>query len=168
VSGTAGLVDTAGLVARIPHRYPMLLVDRVVAVEPGEWLVAVKAVTASEPCYARAAGAAPLHTYRYPAPLLLESLAQTAVVLAAWTSPNPDVRSGKLPLAASVRGVRFLRAVHPGDLIEHRVQRRTTVGDMLFISAVSTVDGEPVLEVDQFVLTMRDMADLIPADAVAV
>ncbi|MCA2215090.1 3-hydroxyacyl-ACP dehydratase FabZ family protein [Jidongwangia harbinensis] len=162
------MMDTAAIAAHIPHRYPMLLLDRVTAVTPGSSLVAVKAITATEPCYRREPGAPPLTDFRYPAPLLLESLAQAAVILATWDEPNPDVCAGRLELGASFRGVRFRQGVHPGDLVEHRIVLRKALGDTSVVSGVASVDGRPVLEVDQFVLAMRDVAsfhtpDILPA-----
>jgi 3-hydroxyacyl-[acyl-carrier-protein] dehydratase len=153
------VIDTLELLTRIPHRHPILLVDRVLAVKPGESLTAVKVVSVTEFCYRQQPGAAPLAHYRYPRPLMLESLAQAAVVLATWDRPNPDVHSGKLQLAASLRGVRYLGSAYPGDVLEHHITLHTTVGDTVVIGGVTTVAGTPVLEVDQFVLAMRDVAD---------
>ncbi|GIF02268.1 3-hydroxyacyl-[acyl-carrier-protein] dehydratase FabZ [Paractinoplanes rishiriensis] len=154
-------MDTAGIAAHIPHRYPMLLIDRVTAVTPGRSLVAVKAITATEPCYRRPAGAPALADFRYPPALLLESLAQAAVILATWTEPNPDVCQGRLELGASFRGVRFPARVYPGDLVEHRITLEKSLGDTSVISGVASVGGRPVLEVDQFVLAMRDVVSFL-------
>jgi 3-hydroxyacyl-[acyl-carrier-protein] dehydratase len=157
------MIDTLELLTRIPHRHPILLVDRVLAVQPGVSLTATKVVSVTEFCYRQPVGAAPLTSYRYPRPLMLESLAQAAVVLATWDRPNPDVHSGKLQLAASLRGVRHLRSVYPGDVLEHHITLHTMVGDTVVIGGVTTVGGTPVLEVDQFVLAMRDVADFATA-----
>jgi 3-hydroxyacyl-[acyl-carrier-protein] dehydratase len=133
----------------IPHRYPILLVDRVTEVDPGVSLVALKAITCAEPCYARA------ETYEYPVSLLLESWAQAAVLLACWNTPNPDVLAGKVELAAGIKGVDLLEPVHPGDVVEHRVQVLRNVWDAAIVAGTSWVGGRKVLAVEQFSVALR-------------
>jgi 3-hydroxyacyl-[acyl-carrier-protein] dehydratase len=140
----------------IPHRYPILLVDRVVEVRPGDRLTALKAVTCNEPCYQRLDDTAGPADYAYPASLLLESWAQAAVLLAVWEQPNPDVLAGKVELAGSIRNARFRGKALPGDVLEHQAGILRTVGDTAILAGRTVVGSSTVLEVDHFVLALRD------------
>jgi 3-hydroxyacyl-[acyl-carrier-protein] dehydratase len=139
----------------LPHRYPILLVDRVDEVVPGERLVARKAVTAAESAYA-----APSAPAAYPLSLLLESWAQTAVLLACWDTPNPDVVTGKVELATGIRGVRIGAPVVPGDVLVHEARIVRALDDAMILSGTTTVDGELALGVDQFSVALRELVTL--------
>ncbi|GAA1026855.1 MULTISPECIES: 3-hydroxyacyl-ACP dehydratase FabZ family protein [Amycolatopsis] len=151
-----GALGTAGIVRLIPHRYPILLLDRVLTVVPGKELTGLKAVTCAEPCFRDA-----VEDYRYPPSLLLESWAQAAVVLATWGQPNPDVLVGKLELAAVLNGARFHRPAVPGDVIEHHVVLQKQLGETSVVAGHSLIDGELALEIEQFVLAMRELGDVL-------
>lgn len=151
-------VGVAEIVRRIPHRYPILLLDRVLEVAAGYRLTAQKAVTVAEPCY-RAAGTA-TSEWAYPVALLIESLAQAAVLLAVWEQPNPDVLAGQVELAGGMREVRMHRPVYPGDVLEHRVELVRSIGDTAILAGRTTVAGQPVLDVGHFVLALRDVETL--------
>lgn len=159
------MIGPAAIKKIIPHRHPLLLVDRVVEVEPGRRLLAVKAVTAAEPGYAWIRADAPVAHDAYPAGLLLESWAQAAVLLACWERPNPDVLSGSVALLAGVRDARVLAPVHPGQAVEHEVQVLRDLGDTVILTGASRVDGRPVLEVDRFTVALRAAGALSPAAA---
>jgi len=146
------------IVRRIPHRYPILLLDRVLEVEPGHRLTAQKAVTVAEPCY-RGSGEA-TGDWAYPVALLIESLAQAAVLLAVWEQPNPDVLAGQVELAGGMREVRIHRPVYPGSVLEHRVELVRSIGDTAILAGRTIVDDETVLEVGHFVLALRDVETL--------
>jgi 3-hydroxyacyl-[acyl-carrier-protein] dehydratase len=152
------VIGPAAIKKIIPHRHPLLLVDRVVEVEPGRRLLAVKAVTAAEPGYAWIGAA-------YPVGLLLESWAQAAVLLACWERPNPDVLSGNVALLAGVRDAQVLGPVHPGEAVEHEVQVLRDLGDTVILTGTSRVDGRPVLAVDRFTVALRAAGVLGPAAA---
>jgi 3-hydroxyacyl-[acyl-carrier-protein] dehydratase len=150
----------------IPHRYPILLVDRVTEVEPGRWLTAIKAVTANEPCYRSVPQHAGQHAYAYPTSLLVESWAQSGVLLGVWDAPNPDVLAGAVELAGGIRDLRFHRPVFPGDQLEHRARMVKTVGDTAILEGETRVAGDTVMEVGQFVLALRSVVALRPRAAV--
>lgn len=150
----------------IPHRYPILLVDRVTEVERGIALTAVKAITANEPCYRAVPEQAGPEAYAYPTALLVESWAQAGVLLGVWDTPNPDVLAGAVELAGGVRELRLHRPVFPGDLLEHRARLVRTVGDTSILEGETRVAGEVVMEVRQFVLALRSVAALRPRAAV--
>jgi 3-hydroxyacyl-[acyl-carrier-protein] dehydratase len=148
----------------IPHRFPILLVDRVSQVEVGRKLVAHKAVTVAEPCYAHIGDDAAEEDYSYPTSHLLESWAQAAVLLICWEQPNPDVLAGKVELAAGIKGVELGRAVYPGDVLEHHAEIHRVVDDAAVVGGCSYVDGHKVLEVVQFTAALRDSSVLVRAE----
>ncbi|OLR91930.1 3-hydroxyacyl-ACP dehydratase FabZ family protein [Actinokineospora bangkokensis] len=141
----------------IPHRYPILLVDRVDEVVPGQRLVARKAVTAAESCYSGTGGD---QDPAYPLSHLLESWAQAAVLLACWEAPNPDVLAGKVELATGISGVRLGGPVLPGDVLVHRVSLVRAVDDAVVLAGTSEVDGREVLSVASFSAALRDSSVL--------
>ncbi|WP_441012544.1 3-hydroxyacyl-ACP dehydratase FabZ family protein, partial [Escherichia coli] len=116
----AELPEVASL---LPHRYPMLLVDRITALDPGERITVVKTVTHNEPWYA---GLIPGRDLAYPASLLVESWGQAAGLLASAAAP--DARS-QVMLFGSVSQAVFHRPVLPGDVVEHRITLSRSLGD---------------------------------------
>ncbi|MDR3307313.1 MAG: 3-hydroxyacyl-ACP dehydratase FabZ [Coriobacteriales bacterium] len=96
--------------ALLPHRYPFLLIDRVVDYEAGAWARAIKCVTANEPFFA---GHFPGYKVM-PGVLILEALAQTGAIALLSEQEN----SGKLAFFGGVKQARFKRQVVPGDVLE--------------------------------------------------
>lgn len=133
----------------LPHRYPFLLVDRVLELEPGKRIVAIKNVTMNEPQFTGHWPENPV----MPGVLMLEAIAQVGGIMVLCT----DEDRGKIPIFAGVDGVRWRRLVRPGDqlVIEASMERRR--GDMGRAVASAKVDGEIVCEgTFTFVLTPRD------------
>jgi 3-hydroxyacyl-[acyl-carrier-protein] dehydratase len=149
----ADVTGVAGITRIIPHRYPVLLVDRVSDVVAGERLTGHKAVTAAERCYRDVRDG----DYAYPFGLLLESWAQSAVVLTQWDRPNPDVLAGKAVLISNIRAVDVFGAVYPGDVLEHRVRIVRALDDAAILTGETLVAGRRVLSVGQFTLALRDV-----------
>lgn len=153
----------SGIKRVLPHRYPMLLVDRVDELVPGESLTARKAVTANEPWYRDLPADATDEQHHYPSALLIESWCQAAGVLAAWKNPNPDVLDGQVMLFGSISEVVFRRPVLPGDVLEHRVRLFRELSDTVIFEGEARVDGETVLEVGRVVMAMRPASELVGA-----
>lgn len=158
------MIGVAEIKRIIPHRYPILLVDRVSEVVPGVRLTASKAVTCNEPCYEGLADAPP-EKYAYPTPLLIESWAQAAVLLACWEHPNPDVVAGKIELAGALEDVRFRTPAFPGDVLEHRVRLVREIAGTSILEGVTVVGDSTVLEVGHFVLALRSLATVLAETA---
>lgn len=144
------MLSAARIAEILPHRFPMLLVDRVTELEPGRGLTALKAVTVNEPWYRELPAG-----HGYPAVLLIESWCQAAGVLAAWDSPNPDVLSGQVMLFGSMSGIRFHGEVLPGDVVEHHVRLVRALSDTVIFEGESLVAGRRVLEAERVVMAMR-------------
>jgi 3-hydroxyacyl-[acyl-carrier-protein] dehydratase len=146
-------LDLAGVKRLIPHRYPMLLVDRVVEARPGVSLLALKAVTANEPWYTSDPPYRADHAY--PPELVLESWCQAAGVLVSLDQPNPDVRTGRVTLFGSVTDARFLTPVFPGDVLRHRVRLLRVVADGAVFEGESDCERGDVLRVGRVVVALR-------------
>ena len=134
-----GTIDIAGIMGLLPHRYPFLLIDRVLDLIPGRRLVGIKNVSINEPFFHGHWPGMPI----MPGVLIVEALAQAAGVLIAGSVP----RAGRLALIASIDGVKFRRPVVPGDqlrleVLGHRIKEnaavvtgRARVGDKLAAEA---------------------------------
>lgn len=143
----------------LPHRYPMLLVDRVLELIDGQEVTAVKAVSVNEPWYARAAGSGESR-FAYPQLLLVESFAQTAGILGTTVGLGGTSETGQVTLIGSVSDARFHRDVFPGDVVTHRVRVEKVLADAAVVSGESEADGQPVLTVSQMVLAFRPESEL--------
>jgi 3-hydroxyacyl-[acyl-carrier-protein] dehydratase len=102
-------LDAAQIQALIPHRYPFLLVDRIVELEPGKRAVGIKNVSIGEPFFQ---GHFPDHPLM-PGVLIVEALAQTGAVLVL----SDPAHKGRIPLFAGIDNCRFRHQVRPGDTL---------------------------------------------------
>ncbi|WNF27994.1 3-hydroxyacyl-ACP dehydratase [Streptomyces sp. C11-1] len=146
----------------LPHRHPALLIDRISGIEPGVGVRTQKAVSVTDPGYRTLSNKASELEYVYPVGRLLESWAQSAVLLACWEEPNPDVLEGKVALLAGVKNARTFGPVYPGQVVDHEVRVVRDLGDTLIITGGSSVAGRQVLEVGQLVLALRGTEALTP------
>jgi 3-hydroxyacyl-[acyl-carrier-protein] dehydratase len=107
-----GTIDIEGIISRLPHRYPFLLVDRVLDFKTGEYIVAVKNVTINE---AHFLGHFPQY-HVMPGVLIIEALAQAAGVL-AWETAKDEEHNVEILYLAGLEDVRFKHPVTPGDQV---------------------------------------------------
>ncbi|MBU7597293.1 hypothetical protein JGS22_006500 [Streptomyces sp. P38-E01] len=128
--------DYARILELLPVRHPMLLVDRVEALEPGRRIVVAKAISGSEPCYQGLDDGLPLSRYMFPRALMLESFGQSSVLL--WLCS--DASEGVL-VAAAFRDCRFHGEVRPGAVLRHEVWIERLMADNVFVSG-RTWDGD--------------------------
>ncbi len=130
-------LDINAIMERIPHRYPFLLVDRVLALEPGRQVRALKNVTVNEPFFP---GHFP-HRPVMPGVLIIEALAQAAGILAfvtAGVTARPESRF----YFAAIDEARFRRPVEPGDQLILEATLERNLRGMLKFSARATVEGK--------------------------
>jgi len=140
----------------LPHRYPMLLVDRIVELE-AERIVGIKNVTATEPFFSGHFPDFPV----MPGVLIVEAMAQTAGVLVLKSIPN---RESKLVLLVSIESAKFRRPVVPGDQLRLEMvvlKRKHTVAKM---AGRATVEGVLVAEAE-VMCKLADKEETLPAPA---
>ncbi len=125
----------------LPHRYPFLLIDRVVELTD-ERVVAIKNVTVNEPFFN---GHFPGHPVM-PGVLILEALAQAAGLLAKGSMT--DDPTGKMPYLMAIDNARFRKPVVPGDRVELHVEVIRRKGDIWRERGQAIVDGEVVAEAE--------------------
>ena len=146
------MMDIHQILKKLPHRYPFLLVDRVLAVEPGKSIRALKNVTINEPFFA---GHFP-HRPVMPGVLMLEAMAQTAGLLAfAGDTGTRDANS--VIYFAGIDGARFKRPVEPGDQLVMDVDVLRHKAGIYKFKAVARV-GEGIACEAELMCTMRTIA----------
>ncbi len=137
------IIDINEIKKYIPHRYPFLLVDRIIELEVGKRVVGLKNVTVNEPFFP---GHFP-HSPVMPGVLIIEALAQAAAVLAFKTEGTvPDENS--MVYFASVDNVRFKRPVVPGDQLILEAEIVRTIRNIWKFKAVARVEGEVATEAE--------------------
>lgn len=139
-AGAAATLDIRGVMAALPHRYPMLLVDRVESLIPDQSISAIKAVTINEQFFQGHFPGRPI----MPGVLIVEALAQAAGVLAVQSLGLAN--SGKLVYFMAIDGAKFRQPVEPGVLLRldvEFVQKRATVCKF---TGRASVDGKLAAE----------------------
>ena len=121
----------------LPHRYPFLLVDKVLAYEPGESLTAIKNVTFNEPCFQGHFPERPI----FPGVLIIEAMAQAAALLGCLTMEE-EPEDGSIYYLVGVDKVRFKKTVHPGDQIMISIKFIKMRKNIWLFSARATVDDK--------------------------
>jgi 3-hydroxyacyl-[acyl-carrier-protein] dehydratase len=132
-------LDIHEIMEHLPHRYPFLLIDKVIDYKVGDYLHGVKNVTYNEPCFT---GHFP-HRPVFPGVLILEALAQATGVLGFKTmGTKPDDKS--LYYFVGIDGARFKRPVEPGDVVHLHVRQTNRKRDIWFFEAKAMVEGKVV------------------------
>ena len=132
-------MDIKAVMAQLPHRYPMLLVDRVTECVPGKRIRAIKNVTANEPYFQGHFSHRPV----MPGVMILEALAQAAGILAFKTAgvvPNEKTRF----YFVGIDRARFRRPVEPGDQLVLKATLERAIRGIWKFSTIAEVDGEEV------------------------
>jgi 3-hydroxyacyl-[acyl-carrier-protein] dehydratase len=148
MTSTAPLMTIEAILARLPHRYPCLLVDRVDSIEPGRAIRARKNVTVNEPYFQG-------HFPRFPVMpgvLIVEALAQAATLLIAHSAgagAAPRLRYLALPK------IKFRRQVLPGDVLHLEVDVVSLEGDGGSFAVRALVGGEIALEAEMTLAAAR-------------
>jgi UDP-3-O-[3-hydroxymyristoyl] N-acetylglucosamine deacetylase/3-hydroxyacyl-[acyl-carrier-protein] dehydratase len=132
----------------LPHRYPFLLVDRILEIEEKKRIVGLKNVTINEPFFQ---GHFPGHPIM-PGVLIIEAMAQVGGMLLLGSVPDPDT---KVVYFMSLDNVKFRRPVKPGDQLRFELDVVQLRGTVCKMRGVGKVDGEVVVEADM-AATIRD------------
>ncbi len=136
-----GSADVLRIMQLIPHRYPMLMVDRVVNVVPDTSAVGIKNVSINEPHFAGHFPSRPI----MPGVMIVESMAQTAAVLVALTESDLEGQ-GKLVYFLSIENARFRKPVVPGDSVRIHVTKTHRRGNVWKFEGICKVDDKVVAE----------------------
>ena len=146
---TPTAVDIRRILQMIPHRYPMLMVDRVTEMHLDHSAVGIKNVSINEPFFQGHFPGEPV----MPGVLIVEAMAQTAAVLVVATYGQQS--AGKLVYFMSIDGVRFRRPVFPGDRLELHVEKVQSRQSVWKFSGKAIVEGKLVAEAT-FAAMIRD------------
>jgi len=133
-------VDVAGVMEMIPHRYPFLLVDRVIEIFKDRSAVGIKNVTINEPFFQGHFPGKPV----MPGVLIVEAMAQTAAVLVVHSLGASA--ASKLVYFMSIENARFRKPVTPGDQLKIHVAKDRSRGNVWKFNAEAKVDGRLVAE----------------------
>lgn len=137
---TSKTIDITRIMEMIPHRYPFLMVDKVIDVVPHESATGVKNVTASEPHFQGHFPEKPI----MPGVLIIESMAQTAAVVVVESLGQHA--EGKLVYFMSVDNARFRRPVVPGDTLMVHVKKERSRGNVWRFNGEAKVNGQLMAE----------------------
>lgn len=135
-------IDIAGIIARIPHRYPFLLIDRVLAYEPDKQVTAIKNVTINEQFFQ---GHFPTRAVM-PGVLIVEALAQSSAILASVSLGQ--LAEGSLYFFTGIDKVRFRQPVVPGDQLRLEVSISRRIKTMWRFHGEAFVDDKRVAQAE--------------------
>ncbi|MDO4698612.1 MAG: 3-hydroxyacyl-ACP dehydratase FabZ [Pasteurellaceae bacterium] len=135
------VVEIEEIMQLLPHRYPFLMVDRVVDFEAGKWLTAIKNVSVNEPCFTGHFPQKPI----FPGVLILEAMAQAMGLLAFKTH---ELEGGSLFYFAGIDNARFKKPVVPGDQMTLHVEVITEKRGVTRFTGTATVNGKLVCEAE--------------------
>ena len=150
---SVGTVDIARIMKLIPHRYPFLLLDRVVDLVRNQSATGIKNVTVNENFFQ---GHFPGHPVM-PGVLIIEAMAQTAAVLVVETLG--DDAAGRVVYFMSIEGAKFRRPVVPGDQLRIHITKDRSRGNVWKFNAVAKVDGVAVAEATYAAMIMERAAE---------
>ena len=139
--GPIAVIDVNRIMKGLPHRYPFLLIDRVVDFVPDEGAIGIKNVTFNDNFFQ---GHFP-GNYVMPGVLIVEAMCQTAGVVVCETL-GPDDGYGVSVFFMSIEGAKFRRPVVPGDQLRLHVSKERQRGNVWRFTAIGRVDGTKVAE----------------------
>jgi len=134
-------IDVSAIMEMIPHRYPILLVDRILSFIPDESIVGLKNVTMNEPHFMGHFPSKPI----MPGVLIIEAMAQTAAICVVKTLEYDDAKD-KLVYFMSIENAKFRKLVVPGDSLHLSVKKDRNRGNVWRFNAEALVEGKVVAE----------------------
>jgi beta-hydroxyacyl-ACP dehydratase FabZ len=141
------MLDITQIMDVLPHRYPFLLIDRILEIEMGKRIVGFKNVTINEPFFQ---GHFPGHPIM-PGVLLLEAMAQTGGVLALKSIPAEEAKK-KVIYFMSIDKAKFRKPVLPGDQLRFEIDVIRQRSNIMSLQAVAKVDGATVAEAEMMAM----------------
>jgi 3-hydroxyacyl-[acyl-carrier-protein] dehydratase len=147
------VLDHTAIRNLLPQGHPMVLVDRVVALEPGVSIVGLKAISGSEPCY-RDVVQRP-RSDAYPVSLMLESFGQTAAILWLVGLDRSPIRDDHVLMLVSVRDCVIEGHAFPGDVLRHVARIDQIIGDNVFVAGEILVEDRRVATIGSMMAVMR-------------
>lgn len=145
-------MDITEILRHLPHRYPFLLVDRVLELAPGEHVAAIKNVSINEPFFP---GHFPHHPIM-PGVLIIEALAQAAGIL-AFKSSGKQAGADSVIYFVGIDNARFKRPVVPGDQLRLEARITKNLRGIWKFAARALVDGQIACEAE-LMCTLKDLA----------
>lgn len=137
------MLDVNEIQKILPHRYPFLLIDKIVEISPNEHIIARKNVTIGEPIFQ---GHFPGHPI-YPGVMILEGMAQAGGVLAFKSAPDDDY-TNKVVYFMSIDKAKFRHPIRPGDVVEYRISVIKHRGKVWVLGGNAYVDGKLAAEAE--------------------
>ena len=137
------MMDIREILSLLPHRFPIILVDRVLELEAGRRIVAIKNVTANEPIFT---GHFP-HYPVMPGVLILESMAQTAAIL-SFVSAGHKAQADNLYYFAGIDKARFKRPVIPGDQLRLEITQERELRGVVKFKGRALVEAQLACEAE--------------------
>jgi beta-hydroxyacyl-ACP dehydratase FabZ len=138
---TPRTLDIQSILDLLPHRYPILLVDRILDYEPGKWIRGVKNITMGDPIFQGHFPNRPI----FPGVLIVEAMAQTGGCLVLNDMPN---RKNILIYFMAIDKVKFRKPVVPGDQLVMHLEILSQKGRICKLRGVATVDGQRACEAE--------------------
>jgi 3-hydroxyacyl-[acyl-carrier-protein] dehydratase len=135
-------VDIAGIMRAIPHRYPFLMVDRIIGIRGDDFAIGIKNVTANEPQFQGHFPGNPV----FPGVLLVEGMAQTAGVICMHVLGREA--NGSTVYFLTIDKAKFRKPVFPGDTIEYHVTKTARRKNMWWYRGEAKVGGQIVAEAE--------------------
>lgn len=156
------ILDITGIQSILPHRYPFLLVDKILEMEPKKRIIGIKNVSINEPYFQGHFPGKPI----MPGVLILESMAQTGGLLLLQEIAD---RESKLLYFVAIDNARFRRPVVPGDQLRLEMKVVAWRGNLCKLDGLATVDGALVAEATLMCMMADRNAEApsVPAEPVA-
>jgi 3-hydroxyacyl-[acyl-carrier-protein] dehydratase len=133
------IINIEKIIKSLPHRYPFLLVDKVVSLEPSKKIIAIKNVTFNEPHFMGHFPGKPI----MPGVMIVEAMAQAASLM---VTAGDDFDAEKLVYFMSIDSAKFRKPVVPGDVLELHVELVQNRGNVWKVAALGIVEGQKVAE----------------------
>lgn len=135
-------MDIQEILKHIPHRYPFLLVDKIIDIDGDQSAIGIKCVTMNEPQFTGHFPDQPV----MPGVLIVEGMAQTAAAM--FLAKNADEGSENLVYFLTIDKVKFRKMVGPGDKMEYHIKKIKQRGNMCWFSGEAYVEGKLVTQAE--------------------